>query len=85
MEQRLEFGGSISIEALTQLASSGATIVIERAGEEVIRLVRASSNPERPRRRRLGVARGMVHIADDFDELPEDLLAAFEGTEESGE
>jgi len=84
MEQRLEAGGSISIDALARLAATGQTIVIERGGEEVIRLVKESSVPERPRRRRLGIARGMVQIADDFDDLPEELLAAYEG-EEPGE
>lgn len=83
MEQRLEFGGSISIEALTQLASSGATILIERAGRVVMRLIPDPPVDGTAPKRRLGMGRGSFQIADDFDELPPDLLAAFEGDDEN--
>ena len=69
-------------EAKTQLSrlldrvEGGEEIVIARAGRPVARLV-----PLVPRRepRKLGGWRGKVWIADDFDELPEDLAAAFRG------
>jgi prevent-host-death family protein len=64
-------------EAKTQLSKlverveGGEEIVITRRGEPAVRLV--------PERRRggfsalAGVWRGRVRIADDFDELPDDL------------
>lgn len=56
---------------------AGEEIVIGRAGTPVARLVPYVEKP--PRRRALGAWRGRVWIADDFDELPEELAAAFRG------
>lgn len=81
MEQRIDIGATISAERLARLASAGETIIIERAGEEVARLVSASTGVLPIRQRQLGLGRGLFRVADDFDELPEDLLAAFEGEE----
>lgn len=81
MEQRIDIGATISAETLARLAAAGETIVIERAGEEVARFVPSHEAPAPGRKRQLGLARGLIHISDDFDELPEDLLAAFEGEE----
>lgn len=77
---------------LLERAQSGEEVVIERDGRPVARLVpvpqpsdtqtdesdtgtQAGTNRWRP----LGVWAGQVHIADDFDELPEEILAAFRG------
>jgi prevent-host-death family protein len=50
-------------------------VEIARAGHVVARLV-----PARPRPARTpGVWAGRVHIHEDFDELPEDVAAAFSG------
>jgi prevent-host-death family protein len=67
-------------EAKTQLSrlleevEAGERVVIARAGEPVAVLA-----PYRlaVRKRRLGLFAGQVRIRDDFDQLPEDIAAAF--------
>jgi prevent-host-death family protein len=57
---------------------SGEEITIARAGVPVARLVPVkSANKTRP----LGMDRGKIWIADDFDSLPDDLLKEFYGGE----
>lgn len=69
-------------EAKTQLsrlidrALAGEDVVIARSGRPVVRLVPVQQPVPR---RTPGSARGQIHLADDFDELPEDLVAAFRG------
>ena len=69
-------------EAKTQLsrlidrAMAGEDVVISRAGKPMVRLVPV---PQRPARRVPGSARGQIRIAADFDDLPEELAAAFRG------
>jgi prevent-host-death family protein len=69
-------------EAKTQLsrlidrALAGEDVVISRAGKPMVRLVPV---PTKPARRRPGSARGQIRIAPDFDELPEEVAAAFRG------
>ena len=71
-------------EAKTQLSrlleevSAGEEVVIARAGRPVARLIRfePSNRPRVP-----GAWRGRLHMADDFDELPPPLAAAFRGEE----
>jgi prevent-host-death family protein len=55
---------------------SGEEIVIGRAGVPVARLVpyQRRTEPRKP-----GGWAGRIHIADDFDELPEDIQRAFDG------
>ena len=68
------------LSALVDQAANGEEIVIARAGRPVARLVALGSRTEpRP----LGLFRGQpFRIADDFDHLPEDIAAAFEGGSE---
>jgi prevent-host-death family protein len=67
-------------EAKTQLsrliaaAEKGEEVVIARDGRPAVRLVPC---PPQESRRTPGTA--TVIIADDFDELPEDIAAAFRG------
>lgn len=56
---------------------AGEEVVIGRAGTPVARLVPMPA--AEPTRRSLGAWRGRVRMADDFDELPESLAAAFRG------
>jgi prevent-host-death family protein len=59
---------------LTRVAA-GEDVVITRSGRPVARLVPV----ERTGRRRLGMDRGRIVIAADFDApLPDDVLAEFE-------
>jgi len=67
---------SIHFSRLVERASEGEEIVIGKAGKPLVKLV-----PYRPREepRQPGQWRGKVKIADDFDELPDDVGRAFEG------
>jgi prevent-host-death family protein len=65
------------LSQLLDRAAAGEEIVIARAGRPVARLVALSGASSR--RRTPGVWRGRVSIADDFDELPADMEAAFRG------
>jgi prevent-host-death family protein len=62
------------LSALVARAEAGEEIIIARANKPVVRLVPVQS--ERVQRR-LGEAKGLVRIAPDFDELPDDLMEHF--------
>lgn len=66
------------LSRLVERAAQGEDVVIAKAGRPVARLV---PYEEADTPRQLGAWKGRVWIADDFDELPPDLLAAFEGDE----
>lgn len=62
------------LSALIERVLAGEEIVIGKAGKPVAKLVPF----ERPSRPRVpGALKGKIWIADDFDELGEDLRAAF--------
>jgi len=63
----------------------GEEVVIARAGKPAARLVPLHESPAAETTGiRFGLMRGEVEIADDFDTpLPDDLLAAFEGRDET--
>ena len=65
------------LSRLLQKVAEGEEVTIARAGVPVARLVPVEVKKNvRP----LGIARGQIWVADDFDApLPDDLLAAFEG------
>lgn len=64
------------LSQLIERALAGEDVVIAKAGKPVVRLV---PYRQRPKARRLGVWRGQVCIAPDFDLLPPSLAAAFGG------
>ncbi|MDP9443338.1 MAG: type II toxin-antitoxin system prevent-host-death family antitoxin [Actinomycetota bacterium] len=64
------------LSRLLDLVAAGDHVVIARAGRPVA-VLGPYRRPTGPRQ--LGGWRGRVHVADDFDELPDDLLAAFHG------
>jgi prevent-host-death family protein len=65
---------------LLQRVAAGEEITIARAGVPVARLVAIDKKPLK--KRPLGMDRGRVWIAEDFDApLPDDLLKAFYGGE----
>jgi antitoxin (DNA-binding transcriptional repressor) of toxin-antitoxin stability system len=58
-------------------AANGEEIIIARAGKPVARLMPLV---EPARRRRPGLLKGKIKIADDFDApLPDEMLRLFEG------
>lgn len=62
------------LSKLVERALAGEEVVIAKAGKPMVRLVpvRDSDAP-----RKGGQWKGRVRIADDFDELPEDIARAF--------
>jgi prevent-host-death family protein len=63
------------LSQLVERATAGEDIVIARNGTPVARLVPIPRAPALGSAR--GAWRGQVHIAEDFDELPEDVAEAF--------
>lgn len=67
------------LSRLLERVAAGEEIIIARAGKPLARLAPLRANP---RPRRLGLFDGQpFSMADDFDELPPDIQAAFEGGE----
>lgn len=65
------------LSRLLERVANGEDIVIDRAGKPVALLTRV---PQPAREARVpGRWRGRITIADDFDELPQELAAAFRG------
>lgn len=64
------------LSQLVEAAHGGETIIIAKAGTPMAKLVPLSEGT-RPKIR-FGGMKGQIKIADDFDVLPDDLLAAFE-------
>jgi prevent-host-death family protein len=63
------------LSRLVESALEGEQIVVTRRGEPAVRLV-----PERPAggfASLAGAWRDQVHVAEDFDELPDDIADAF--------
>ena len=68
------------LSRLLQRVANGEEVTIARAGVPVARLVPVV--PETKKNRPLGMDRGRVWVADDFDApLPDDLLKEFYGGE----
>ncbi len=64
------------LSRLVERAAGGEEIIIAKAGKPMAKLVpyQEDKKPRKP-----GSLRGKIWIADDFDELPEDIAAAFRG------
>lgn len=64
------------LSRLVARAAAGEEIILAKAGTPMARLVpyREDDGP-----RPLGLLGGTVWVADDFDDTPAELLAAFEG------
>ncbi len=75
MEQVNVYQAKTHLSRLLDRVEAGEEIIIGRAGRPVARLVPYG----RSGKRRPGGWEGQVRIAEDFDELPEDLNAAFRG------
>jgi prevent-host-death family protein len=62
------------LSALLAQVEAGEEVIIARANKPIARLV-PYTPPQAPRR--LGEAKGLVEMAPDFDELPDDFMAHF--------
>ena len=62
------------LSALIEKVISGQEVIIGKAGKPVAKLVRYERSQEM---RRPGALRGKIKIAEDFDDLPDDIAAAF--------
>lgn len=64
------------LSALGEKVWRGEKVIIARAGKPYLELLpyRDKSAPRQP-----GSCKGMIVIAADFDETPEDVVASFEG------
>jgi len=62
------------LSILIDKAMTGENVIIGKAGKPVAKIVRYNrkNEPRLP-----GALRGKIKIADDFDELPEDIAKAF--------
>ncbi len=63
-----------NLSKLLQRVALGEEVIIAKDGIPVAKLVRVE-----PPLRTLGLERGKIWMADDFDKLPDDLMAAFYG------
>lgn len=63
------------LSKLLEKAMNGEEVVIAKAGKAMVRLVPVESEDKEW----FGMDEGKAWIADDFDELPDDILAAFYG------
>lgn len=62
------------LSMLGELAWKGEKVVIARAGEPYLDLV-----PHQKSECKLGLLKGKIQVAPDFNETPLDLIEAFEG------
>jgi prevent-host-death family protein len=65
-----------TLSRLVERARAGEEIIIAKAGKPLVTLVPVN---HRAKARVPGKWRGKVWIANDFDQLPDDILEAFEG------
>ena len=69
-----------SLSKLIEKALHGEEVIIGKAGKPVVKIVPFEIDTS-PRQLGVGNWRGQLWIADDFDELPDDLLRQFTGEE----
>ncbi len=63
------------LSQLVERAEAGEEIIIARNGKPVVRLVPVSVTNSLATV--YGALRGRVHVAEDFDDLPDDIAEAF--------
>ncbi|MFP4040357.1 MAG: type II toxin-antitoxin system Phd/YefM family antitoxin [Desulfosudaceae bacterium] len=62
------------LSALIEKVMAGEEVIIGKAGKPVARIIKYENNRQS---RRPGALKGKIKIANDFDELPDDIAAAF--------
>jgi prevent-host-death family protein len=71
------FEAKSHFSALIAAVEDGESVVVTKKGKPVARIV-PFVDPERPRE--FGFDEGRIWIADDFNELPTEIAAAFDGS-----
>ena len=69
-----------NLSELGELAWKGEEVVIAKAGKPFLRLTpydSAEQEDEKPKRRPLGLLKGQIWIAPDFDDTPEEMIDLF--------
>jgi prevent-host-death family protein len=64
------------LSRIIEEVAAGAEVIIAKAGEPMVRL---SPIVVTPRRKKLGMLKGKIKVADDFNAPIEELFADFEG------
>ena len=73
-----------SLSKLVEKVLKGEEVIIGKAGKPVAKLVPYNLDTS-PRQLGVGHWQGQIWMADDFDELPEDVLKLFTGEAEEDE
>jgi prevent-host-death family protein len=68
-----------TLSKLVEQVVAGEEVVIAKAGKPVAKLVKYEREP-----RKLGFLEGRIWIADDFDDVDEEIAALFYGSESGG-
>ena len=71
-----------SLSKLIEQVMQGEEVIIGKAGKPVARLVPYDADTS-PRELGAGNWKGKIWMADDFDDLPEEILALFAGAGEN--
>ena len=70
-----------SLSKLIELVLQGQEVIIGKAGKPVAKIVPYTEDTS-PRQLGVGAWRGKIWVADDFDDLPVEILALFTGEAE---
>ncbi|HID54825.1 MAG TPA: type II toxin-antitoxin system prevent-host-death family antitoxin [Anaerolineae bacterium] len=73
-----------SLSRLIEQVLLGEEVIIGKAGKPVVKIVPYELD-ETPRKLGAGNWKGKIWVADDFDDLPEDVLQLFAGEAEDNE
>lgn len=73
-----------SLSKLVEKALRGEEVIIGKAGKPVVKLIPYDLETS-PRQLGVGNWRGHIWIAEDFDDLPDDILERFIGGEDEDE
>ena len=73
-----------TLSKLIEQVLNGEEVIIGKAGKPVAKLVPYTQNTS-PRKLGAGQWQGKIWMADDFDDLPDDVLKLFTGDAENNE
>ena len=73
-----------SLSRLIEKALQGEEVIISKAGKPIVKIIPYDFDTN-PRQLGAGNWHGRIWIADDFDELPEDVLGLFTGESDDDE